>query len=185
MTKETAQRRRRPASAARKARSSARLQEFLAAKEGERHHLRSVLQRWRRQHTDLAEVHGECEPLLAHQGKGAKRACAEVSPSEPSGDSRSYAAAVRNGSSTLSEAANRGPLPPAPEPGGNTPPPPSASALTKRQMLTHSPPPDRSHELRMGAALNAVPIPTSLSPPEPETALARPEAPRSNGRQAV
>ena len=37
MTKETAQRRRRPASAARKARSSARLQEFLAAKEGERH----------------------------------------------------------------------------------------------------------------------------------------------------
>ena len=185
MTKENAQRRRKPASAARKARSSARLQEFLAAKEGERHHLRSVLQRWRRQHTDLAEVHGECEPLLAHQGKGAKRACAEVSPSEPSGDSRSYAAAVRNGSSTLSEAANRGPLPPAPEPGGNTPPPPSASALTKRQMLTHSPPPDRSHELRMGAALNAVPIPTSLSPPEPETALARPEAPRSNGRQAV
>ncbi len=42
MTKETAQRRRRPASAARKARSSARLQEFLAAKEGERHNLRSV-----------------------------------------------------------------------------------------------------------------------------------------------
>ena len=101
MTKENAQRRRRPASAARKARSSARLQEFLAAKEGERHHLRSVLQRWRRQHTELAEEYGKCEPLLALQGKGAKRTCAEVSPSEPSGDSRSYAAAVRNGCSPV------------------------------------------------------------------------------------
>ena len=156
MTKETAQRRRRPASAARKARSSARLQEFLAAKEGERHHLRSVLQRWRRQHTELAEEDGKCEPLLAMQGKGAKRACAEVSPSEPGGDSRSYAAAVRHGSSPPPPAAIRGLLPPAPDPGGNTPPLPSASALAKRQML--SPPPARPLTPEMEVFLAVAPM---------------------------
>jgi hypothetical protein len=173
MTKETAQRRRRPASAARKARSSARLQEFLAAKEGERHHLRSVLQRWRRQHTELAEEHGKCEPLLALQGKGAKRTCAEVSPSEPSGDSRSYAASVRNGCSPPPSATIRGLLPPAPDSGGDTPPLPSASALAKRQML--SPPPARPLEPEMEAVLPpmasqpqfGIPHPPGLIPARP------------------
>ena len=109
MAKETAQRRRRPASNARKARSTARLQEFLAAKQGERHYLSSVLQRWRRLHT--AEGSGACEPLLALQGEGmagAKRACDQVASSEPGGAPPSLALVAREGDTPPTEAATRG-----------------------------------------------------------------------------
>ena len=61
------------------------------------------------------------------------------------------------GSSLPPEAAIRGPLPPAPESRGNTPSPPSASALTKRQMLTHSPPPTRPPKPGIEAAIPSLP----------------------------
>ena len=143
-TKETAQRRRRPASNARKARSTARLQEFLAAKRGERHYLSSVLQRWRRLHT--AEGSGACEPLLALQGEGvagAKRACDQVASSEPGGAPPSLALVAREGDTPPTETATRGqPIlanPPRRQRLSASAPPPAA-AKRKRSPRPPSPP---------------------------------------------
>ncbi len=177
LTKEAAPRRRKPASDVRKARSAARLQEFLAAKQGARHHLHTVLQRWRRQHG--AEGSGECEPLLALQGEGAanvagaKRACDAVAPSEPRGTSPSHAVVVREGDTPPpSEAATRGQPIPANPPrrqllSASAPPP--AAAKRKRSPRPPSqparPPARDDGLLALARRLASRPHPGSARPP--------------------